>query len=360
MINQLLQYGIELVERGYVPDSVTRTVIRRLCADRLNDPLQPMSSERGRAQDEFLKTLREGPIALVPEKANEQHYELPPQFFSRMLGPRRKYSCCYFSRENSTLAEAEEAALSITCQRADIVDGHEVLELGCGWGSLSLWIAQRFPRCQITSVSNSASQRRFIEARAAILQLDNLKVITADMNDFEAARHSFDRVVSIEMFEHMRNYQELLARISNWMKPDGKLFVHIFCHRQLLYPFETEGSANWMGRYFFTGGIMPNADLLTSFKSSLQVTNQWTWDGTHYQRTAEAWLRNLDSSRSETIEILQSIYGPAEGLRWFHRWRMFLLAVSELFGYANGLEWHVTHCLFRPAESACEELRLLT
>lgn len=352
MTFQLLQSGIEFVERGYAPDVVTRFIIRRLCADRLNDPLQTTSHDRDQARDQFLRSLRAGPIAPVPEKANEQHYELPPQFFGRMLGPRRKYSCCYFPGELSTLAEAEDAALEITCERADIADGQEILELGCGWGSLSLWIAERFPRSAITAVSNSSSQRQYIEAMATARELQNLRVITADMNEFEANAQSFDRIVSVEMFEHMRNYHELLRRIRSWMKPDGKLFIHIFCHRELLYPFETEGSANWMGRHFFTGGIMPNADLLKSFGESLQVTNQWTWDGTHYQRTAEAWLRNLDACRTEAIEILQSTYGHENGQRWFYRWRLFLLAVSELFGYAKGSEWHVTHCLLQPVESA--------
>jgi len=352
MIDQVLQYGIEFVERGYVPDNLTRRVIRHLCADRLKDPLQTTSHDRNQARDEFLRSLREGPVALVPEKANEQHYELPAQFFGRMLGPRRKYSCCHFSHDRCTLAEAEDLALSITCQRAEVVDGQSILELGCGWGSLSLWIAQRFPNCRITAVSNSTAQRRYIEGVAASLQIDNLHVITADMNDLVLHSNSFDRVLSVEMFEHMRNYHELLRRIRSWLKPEGRLFVHVFCHRQLLYPFETEGSGNWMGRHFFTGGLMPNAELFGSFTESLQIINQWSWDGTHYQRTAEAWLKNLDLQRTEVTEILQSTYGVAEGHRWFQRWRLFLLAVSELFGYAGGSEWYVTQNLFQPAEQS--------
>lgn len=354
MIDRLLQFGIELVERGSVPDSLTRRVIRHLCSDRLNDPLQTVSYDRDQARTEFLRSLREGPIALVPDKANEQHYELPPQFFGRMLGPHRKYSCCYFSHDRATLAQAEEESLSITCQRAVVADGQSILELGCGWGSLSLWIAQRFPNCRITAVSNSTAQRRYIEAVVASMGIDNLQVVTADMNDLVLPGNSFDRVLSIEMFEHMRNYRELLRRIRGWLKPDGRLFVHVFCHRQLLYPFETEGSGNWMGRYFFTGGLMPSADLFQSFTESLQVIDQWSWDGTHYQRTAEAWLKNLDLQRTAVTEILQSTYGIAEGRRWFQRWRMFLLAVSELFGYAGGSEWYVTQCLFQPVKRSGE------
>lgn len=351
MINQLLQLGIELVERGYSPDALTRPAIRRLCADRLRDPLQTASSDRLKAREQFLATLRAGPIALVPEKANEQHYEVPAEFFATMLGPRRKYSCCYFPEDRSTLAEAEEASLAITCERAELADGQTILELGCGWGSLSLWMAEKYPKSRITAVSNSSSQRQYIESVAASRQLSNLQIITADMNEFSPMKNGFDRVVSVEMFEHMRNYEELLRRIQGWLTQDGKLFVHIFCHRELLYPFETEGSANWMGQHFFTGGIMPNRDLLRSFDQSLRVINHWDWNGTHYQKTADEWLSNLDSNRTEAVKILKSTYGASLGLRWFHRWRMFLLAVSELFGYANGREWFVTHCLLQPVPS---------
>jgi cyclopropane-fatty-acyl-phospholipid synthase len=351
MNDRLLRWGIELVERGYIPDALTRSVIRKLCGIRLKEPTKSPSSSEIQKQNAFLQTLRDGPIAHVPEKANEQHYEVPAEFFSTMLGPRRKYSCCFFSHDHASLSEAEDAALSMTCERAEIQDGQDILELGCGWGSLSLWMAQRYPHCRITAVSNSASQRRYIEDAAEAMQIENLHVVTADMNDFHADRHAFDRVVSIEMFEHMRNYQELLRRIQQWIKPDGRLFVHIFCHRHLVYPYETEGSANWMGQYFFTGGIMPSEGLLSNFNESMRVSQQWNWDGTHYQRTADAWLSNLDSQKAEAIKILQATYGPTEGKRWFYRWRMFLLAVSELFGYANGGEWYVTHCLFEPVEA---------
>lgn len=346
----ILETGINAVERGYVPDLITRMVIRKLCGQRLGD-LEPHRAQAVTvAQRAFVDSMIHGPIAPVPEKANEQHYELPAEFFAAVLGPHRKYSCCLWPSGPAMLIDAEEAALRATCEHAEIADGQNILELGCGWGSLSLWIARRYPNCRITAVSNSIPQRISIEAQAAELGLENLKVITADMNhfvpDFSTGR--FDRVVSVEMFEHMRNYELLLARIAAWLKLDGKLFVHIFCHRQLTYPFETEGASNWMGRYFFTGGIMPGANLLRSFDRDLQVAEEWTWNGRHYQRTAEAWLQQLDAKRHEVLPVLKSVYGPQDADRWFHRWRMFFLAVSELFGYAGGQEWFVSHYLLQP------------
>lgn len=341
----LLNLGIELVERGLVPDAVTRHFIRGLCLDRLRDPTQTIDPDRNLARQSFLQSLRSGPIAPVPEKANEQHYELPAEFFAAMLGPHRKYSCCYFEDNDSGLEQAEAAALQLTCERAELEDGQETLELGCGWGSLSLWMAERYPASRITAVSNSASQRAFIEAEARTRSITNLHVITADMNEFAPPHNRYDRVVSVEMFEHMRNYRELLSRISGWLHTRGKLFVHLFCHREFNYPFETGGSENWMGRYFFTGGMMPSANLLTWFDQSLTVTRQWMWNGRHYQRTADAWLANLDERRHEARQLLSAAYGFRDAAHWFNRWRMFLLAVSELFGYADGEEWFVAHYL---------------
>jgi cyclopropane-fatty-acyl-phospholipid synthase len=346
----LLSLGVAAVERGFVPDACTRIAIRSLCRSRLHESMHGDARLTAERRTAFLDSMRSGPIAPVPEKANEQHYELPPEFFTAVLGPRRKYSCCYWPEASTTLAEAEEAALAITCQQAELVDGQQVLELGCGWGSLSLWMAGRYPNSRITAVSNSVSQRQFIEAKAIARGLTNLRIITADMNDFDPMIATsdggrFDRVISVEMFEHMRNYDLLLGRIASWLQPAGKLFVHLFCHRELAYPFESNGAADWMGRYFFTGGIMPSKDLLRRFDRNLSVVSEWTWAGCHYQRTAEAWLANLDARRNAAIEILRSSYGETESRRWFHRWRIFFLAVAELFGYCNGQEWQVSQYL---------------
>lgn len=344
----MLSLSLDAVERGLIPDVITRAAIRRLCRRRLHDCDHGDAAANSQAFEQFLTSMRSGPIAPVPEKANEQHYELPPEFFAAALGPHRKYSSCYWPMPRSTLAEAEAAALEITCERADLRDGQDVLELGCGWGSLSLWMAEHFPNSRVTAVSNSVPQRLYIESIAAARGIANLRVITADMNKFTIESNGFDRVVSVEMFEHMRNFEQLLKRIASWLRPDGRLFVHHFCHRKFLYPFETSGDANWMGRYFFTGGIMPSENMLQQFNLHMTVTQQWRWDGTHYQRTSEAWLRHLDANAAEVMPILTAAYGTEEARRWFHRWRLFFLAVAELFGYAGGTEWFVAHTLLRP------------
>ena len=290
----------------------------------------------------FASHLKESAIALLPEKANEQHYEVPAEFFELTLGPNLKYSGAYWPEGTESLSEAEEAMLRLTVKRADLVDGQEILELGCGWGSLTLHMAQRFPNARITAVSNSAPQRRFIEARAP----QNVRVITADMNDLRLQKR-FDRIVSVEMFEHMRNYRDLLHRICGWMKPDARLFVHVFCHRDYAYPFETEGDDNWMGRYFFTGGIMPSFDLFQYFDNDLFIEKDWRVSGTHYERTARAWRENLEEQRDPVMSVLKKTHG-GEADRWFHRWRLFFLACEELFGYRGGSEWLVAHYRFAP------------
>ena len=328
--------GINLSERGLVPLPALRIGIRRLLAKRLLDASQEPDVSA------FASHLKESAIALLPEKANEQHYEVPAEFFELTLGPNLKYSGAYWPEGTESLSEAEEAMLRLTVQRADLVDGQEILELGCGWGSLTLHMAQRFPNARITAVSNSAPQRRFIEARAP----QNVRVITADMNDLRLQQR-FDRIVSVEMFEHMRNYRDLLHRICGWMKPDARLFVHVFCHRDYAYPFETEGDDNWMGRYFFTGGIMPSFDLFGHFDNDLFIEKDWRVSGTHYERTARAWRENLEKQRDPVMTVLKQSYG-AEADRWFHRWRLFFLACEELFGYRGGSEWLVAHYLFAP------------
>ncbi len=335
--------GIKAIEQGIVPDAVTRMAIRRVCRERVRESRQAFGALTDPSRAVFLESMRSGPIALVPEMANQQHYELPPEFFAAVLGPRRKYSCCFFPSDTTTLPEAEEAALALTCERADIADGQQILDLGCGWGSLTLWMAERFRYSQITAVSNSLNQRRFIEAEALSRGLTNVQVIMCDMNEFGPGAQSFDRVVSVEMFEHMRNYDCLLQRVASWLRPGGKLFVHIFCHRSLSYPFETAGAANWMGRHFFTGGIMPSANLLSQFNRALTISQQYSWSGRHYRRTAEAWLANLDRRRDNVLPILAMAYGSTDARRWLNRWRMFFLAVSELFGFADGEEWFVSH-----------------
>jgi cyclopropane-fatty-acyl-phospholipid synthase len=339
----LLGVGIEWAERGWLPDGAVRWAIGRLCRERLADSKDPQGVES--ATSALAAKLRESPIALSPAVANEQHYEVPAAFFTAMLGPRRKYSCCYFENASTTLVQAEEAALDATSVRAEIEDGQRILDLGCGWGSLTIWMAERYPNCSITAVSNSHSQRAQVEKSASERGLANVRVVTADMNEFSPGEDRFDRVVSVEMFEHMRNYDRLLARIAGWLAEDGKLFVHHFCHRTLSYPFETAGSGNWMGRHFFTGGLMPSAGLLRQFARDLVVTKEWRWSGEHYRRTAEAWLAQLDRRRHEVMPILEETYGKRLAERWFHRWRLFLLAVAEVFGFASGSEWGVGHYL---------------
>ncbi|TAM12450.1 MAG: class I SAM-dependent methyltransferase [Nevskiaceae bacterium] len=336
---------IGLAERGLIPDTLLRLGMRRLCMQRLKDERIGGPSSQAARYAERVEGLRHSPVALATEAANAQHYELPPAFFRHCLGPRFKYSCCWFPHGNETLAAAEDAMLALYDERAGLADGQHILELGCGWGSLTLWMAARYPTAQITAVSNSAHQREFIEAECRSQGLGNVQVITCDVNVLTLPERTFDRCVSVEMFEHIRNYPVLMHRIANWLTPDGKFFVHHFAHRTLLYPFETEGEDNWMGRYFFTGGLMPAADTLLHFQHDLHLEKRWLIDGTHYEKTANAWLRQQDLHSTETMEVLATAYGPCAAL-WFQRWRMFWMACAELFGYAGGREWMVVHQLF--------------
>ena len=342
MIERIIDYA----ERGLIPESLIRMGIRRLLRKRLQRVDQGDREANIAQTDLLVQQFSAGPIAVLPEKANEQHYEVPQDLFELTLGPRLKYSSCFFPTPSTSLQEAEVSALSQTCQRAEIADGMSVLELGCGWGSLSLWMAQQYPNSKLTVVSNSSSQGRFIEAEARECGLENLNVITCDINDFDTDL-KFDRVVSVEMFEHVRNHAMLMQRISGWLKPKGKLFVHVFCHKELTYPFEDGGKDDWMSRYFFSGGIMPGKEMLLRFQDDLQAQEQWTWNGTHYQRTCEAWLENMKANRDQIMPVLQLTYGSSEADRWFNRWKMFYLACSELFGYKQGEEWLVGHYLFR-------------
>jgi cyclopropane-fatty-acyl-phospholipid synthase len=336
---------IDLCERGLVPDALLRHGIRRLCTQRLRDEHAGDAEAAWARFRGLLDELRQSPVAIETDAANAQHYELPARFFELCLGKRLKYSSCFYPRGDETLDEAEEAMLALYGERAELKDGQRILELGCGWGSLTLWMAERYPQARITGVSNSASQREHIMARAAARGLGNVEIITCDVNRL-ALEQRFDRAVSIEMFEHMRNYQTLLGRIAGWLDVGGKLFVHIFCHRELMYPFETEGDDNWMGRYFFTGGLMPAADTLLHFAGDLHIEQQWRLSGTHYEKTANHWLANQDRHRDEVMQVLRGAYGDAEAARWAQRWRMFWMACAELFGYRDGNEWLVAHYRF--------------
>jgi len=340
----LLRSLIELVENGHIPDLLTRAGIRLLLLQRLREQAQEGPDQEWQAMMTFVEEMRQSPIALHTQEANEQHYELPPRFFELVLGSHLKYSCCHFPEGVTELEHAEASMLTLTCERAQLQDGQQILELGCGWGSLSLWMAKHYPNSSILAVSNSRPQREFIESRAQELGLTNLSVQTCDMNDFTTEQH-FDRVVSVEMFEHMRNWQSLLERISNWLKPEGKLFIHIFSHRRYAYAFSSEGDSNWMGRYFFTGGIMPSNDLLLYFQKDLLLEQHWVLSGVHYQRTADAWLQMMDSQKGEILQTFRETYGKDADV-WFQRWRMFFLATSEVWGFRGGNEWLISHYLF--------------
>jgi len=339
---------LRLAEAALLPDSLIRLGIRRLCAQRLRDERADDAESAWHRFQTCVAELRASPLAIHTDAANAQHYELPPRFFQLCLGQRLKYSSCLFAGGGETLDQAEDAMLSLYLERAELGNGQDILELGCGWGSMTLWMAQHFPQSRITAVSNSRPQREFIEARCRELGYENVRVLTCDVNRLELAPAQFDRVVSIEMFEHMRNYERLLESIASWLRPRGKLFVHIFCHRELMYPFETDGEDNWMGRYFFTGGLMPAADTLLWFQADLRIEQQWRLPGTHYRHTANRWLANQDAHRDEVLAILREAYGEAAML-WNQRWRMFWMACAELFGYRGGNEWLVAHYRFAKA-----------
>jgi len=331
-----------LLNHNLVPDFLIRQKIRKLNEERL-------SAERGKYSSEyvekFIQDLKSLPIAIETKSANEQHYEVPADFFKLCLGEHLKYSCCYWINANDNLNTAEENMLKLTCKRADLIDGLSILELGCGWGAISLWMAKTYPNSKITSVSNSESQKEYIYKECEMRGITNLEVITADMNVFQTEK-KFDRVVSVEMFEHMKNYDILLNKISNWLKDNGKLFVHIFTHKYFSYHFETEGKNDWMGKYFFTGGIMPSHNLLDHFNNDLKIVKNWIVEGTHYHRTAESWLDNMDQNKDKISDIFKLTYGRNH-IKWRVYWRIFFMACSELWKTSNGNEWQVSHYLFK-------------
>lgn len=336
-----------LLTRGLIPDKLIRHGIRRLLRERLAADCSGSALEKRERLIRFAQELESMPVALETAAANEQHYEVPAAFYQAVLGPRLKYSCGLYEPNTVTLAAAEEAMLALTCSRADLHDGQEVLELGCGWGSLTLWMAEKYPALRITAVSNSSTQREHIEKQAAARGFsDRVRVITCDMNVFAAEPGRYDRVVSVEMFEHMKNYRELMRRISTWLKPDGRLFVHIFTHKDSSYHFVARDESDWMSRYFFTGGTMPAKHLLEQFGQDLDLEQLWEVSGTHYARTSEDWLLNMDAARAQLTPLFQKTYGPDARKMW-HYWRVFFMSCAELWAYDSGREWPVCHYRFK-------------
>jgi cyclopropane-fatty-acyl-phospholipid synthase len=335
-----------LAEKGWLPDWSIRLGIRLMCARRLRQERAGELEQTAARFQHRLTQLRQSPIAVSVDAANDQHYELPAELFEHVLGRRLKYSCAYYPRGDETLDQAEVAMLALYAQRAELADGQDILELGCGWGSLTLWMAERYRAARITAVSNSASQRAYIEAQCMLRGCTNVRVITDDVNRLSVEAQSYDRCLSVEMFEHMRNYERLLQRIASWLRPGGKLFAHLFVNRNHMYPFETQGEDNWLGRHFFTGGLMPAADTLLWFQRDLSIERVWHVQGTHYERTANDWLSNQDRHADKVMRTLVEVYGADLAGVWFQRWRIFWMACAELFGYDEGRQWFVAHYRF--------------
>lgn len=340
---------LNLTESSLMPDRMIRAGIRQLCKRRL---VQEGRYDTERAAERYMQVLdqlAQSPIAIATDKANEQHYELPTEFFQTVLGTRLKYSACYFEHgcptDHTGLDHAEEYSLQQYSERAQLQDGQHILELGCGWGSFSLWMAEHFPNAKITVVSNSKTQRQHIEQQAKQRGFHHLTVITADVNALDLPPNSFDRVVSVEMFEHVRNYQKLFEKINGWLKADGLLWCHIFCHRFLQYPFEVKSKLDWMSQYFFTGGLMPASSTFLHFQDHLTLQQHWQWSGVHYQHTANAWLQNMDRNAARLKPLVKQVYGQ-QANTWWQRWRIFFMACAELFGLDNGQEWIIGHYLF--------------
>jgi len=333
-----------LLEKDLLPDRIIRFGIRRLLRQRLHEINHPSPCQQVAA---FAATLRELPIAINTTESKEQHYEVPTAFYQHCLGPRLKYSSCYYARGDETLAQAEEAMLALTCERARLSDGLDILELGCGWGSLTLWMAEHYPRARITGVSHSRTQREHIMAEAQRRGLANVLILTCDMNDFDPGIAAYDRVVSVEMFEHMKNWPKLMAAIARGLRGEGLFFAHVFTHARFAYHFEVRDETDWMSRYFFTGGMMPAHDLFPAFQDDLQLVRDWKVNGQHYAQTAEHWLQNMDANRATIMPLFAQTYGADQAVKWWSYWRIFYLACAELWWFRDGEEWHVSHYLFR-------------